>query len=144
MVAHICEQLRWETPLILTYPQRQPTRYEHSERIKSYLGPRSFKQTDNDVVVGQVRERVRAGARLHELLADVEELLRERKIVLPGVTVFDSICGYNDDGIRELSGTVAEEILGACRTEFLRSPDRQSGLIRQGRNFTCTLLSTAR
>ena len=25
LIAHICEQLRLETPLILTYPQRQPT-----------------------------------------------------------------------------------------------------------------------
>jgi len=93
LVTHICEQLRLETPLILTYPQRQPTRYEHVERIKSYLGLRSFIRTDNDVVVNHVRERVRAGARLHELMASVEEMLREQKIVLPGVTVLERLIG---------------------------------------------------
>ncbi|MCI0393082.1 MAG: Tn3 family transposase [Acidobacteria bacterium] len=114
LVAHICEQLRLETPLILTYPQRQPTRYEHVERIKSYLGLRSFKQPDNDVVVSHVRERVRAGARLHELLADVEEMLRERKIVLPGVTVLERLIGHarveaEDELFREISERVDEQ-----------------------------------
>jgi TnpA family transposase len=111
LVAHICEQLRLETPLILTYPQRQPTRYEHVERIKSYLGLRSFKQTDNDVVVSHVRERVRAGARLHELMASVEGMLRERKILLPGVTVLERLIGRarveaEDELFREISERV--------------------------------------
>jgi len=97
LVAHICKQLRLETPLILTYPQRQPTRYEHVDRIKSYLGLRPFKQTDNDVVVNHVREQVRAGARLHELMASVEEMLREQKIVLPGVTMLDRLIGRAPD-----------------------------------------------
>jgi hypothetical protein len=84
LLLHICEQLNLKTPLILTYPARQPTRYEHVERIRTYLGLRSFKQTDNEMVTGYVRERVRGGARLHELLADTERMLRERKIILPG------------------------------------------------------------
>lgn len=114
LVAHICEQLRLETPLILTYPQRQPTRYEHVERIKSYLGLRSFKQTDNDVIVSHVRVRVRAGARLHELLADVEEMLRERKIVLLGVTVLERLIGRarveaEDELFREISERVDDQ-----------------------------------
>jgi Domain of unknown function (DUF4158) len=114
LVAHVCEQLRLETPLILTYPQRQPTRFEHVERIKSYLGLRSFKQTDNDVVVSHMRERVRAGARLPELLADVEENLREQKIVLPGVTVLEPLIGRarveaEDDLFREIRDRVDEQ-----------------------------------
>jgi len=79
--------------LILTYPARQPTRYEHVERIRTYLGLRSFKQTDNEMVTGYVREWVRGGARLHELLADTERMLREQKIILPGVTVLERIIG---------------------------------------------------
>jgi TnpA family transposase len=114
LVAHICEQLRLETPLILTYPQRQPTRYEHVERIKSYLGLRSFKQTDNDVVVSHVRKRVRAGARLHELLANVEEMLREQQIVLPGVTVLERLIGRarveaEDELFREISERIDDQ-----------------------------------
>jgi urease gamma subunit len=91
LLVHICEQLNLKTPLILTYPARQPTRYEHVERIRTYLGLRYFKRTDNEMVASHVRARVRAGARLHELLADTERMLREQKIVLPGVTVLERI-----------------------------------------------------
>jgi TnpA family transposase len=113
LVAHICEQLRLETPLILTYPQRQPTRFEHVERLKTYLGLRSFKLTDNEIVAHYVRQRVRAGARLHELLAAVEERLRAQKIVLPGVTVLERLIGRarveaEDELFSELNARVAE------------------------------------
>jgi len=93
LVAHICEQLHLDIPLILIYPQRQPTRYEHTERIKTYLGLRSYQQSDTEIVTRHVRQCVRAGARLHELLAAVEERLREQKIVLPGVTVLERLLG---------------------------------------------------
>ena len=35
LVAHICEQLRLEMPLTPTYPHRQPTRFEHIDRLKT-------------------------------------------------------------------------------------------------------------
>ena len=35
LLAHICEQLNLKTPLILTYPARQPTRYEHADNSTS-------------------------------------------------------------------------------------------------------------
>ena len=44
LLTHICEQLSLEPPLFVVYPQRQPTRYEHVERLKVYLGLRSFTQ----------------------------------------------------------------------------------------------------
>jgi TnpA family transposase len=114
LVAYVCEQLGLQTPLILTYPQRQPTRYEHVERSKSYLGLRSFKQTDNELVVCCVRERVRAGARLHELLAEVEEMLRAQKVVLPGVTILDRLIGRarieaEDELFREIGERADEQ-----------------------------------
>jgi hypothetical protein len=55
LIAHICEQLGLQTPLIPTNAQRQPTCYAHTELIKSYLGLRSFKQIDNELVVRCVR-----------------------------------------------------------------------------------------
>src|SRR5262249_26487891 len=36
LLAHVCAQLRMEGMLFLDYPQRQPTRYKHIERIKQY------------------------------------------------------------------------------------------------------------
>ena len=114
LLVHICEQLNLKTPLILTYPARQPTRYEHVERIRTYLGLRSFKQTDNEMVASHVRARARAGARLHELLADTERMLREQKIVLPGVTVLERIISSarveaEDQLFRDLSQRVDEQ-----------------------------------
>ena len=82
LVAHICEQLTLDVPLFLTYPQRQPTRYEHIERLKSYLGLRSFTAQDRLFITRQVREQVRSGARLHEVLPGTEQMLREKGIVV--------------------------------------------------------------
>jgi hypothetical protein len=55
---------------------------------------------------------------------------------------FDRICTYHHRGSRELLGVVAEDF-GASRAEFLRSPERQSGLLCQCLVFTCTLVLTA-
>src|SRR5947208_3600330 len=35
LLTHICEQLGLEVPLFVVYPHRQPTRYEHTERLKA-------------------------------------------------------------------------------------------------------------
>ena len=61
LLAHVCAQLRIEGMLFLDYLQRQPTRYEHIERIKQYLGLRSFGADDQAMVADFVREQVRAG-----------------------------------------------------------------------------------
>jgi TnpA family transposase len=87
LVAHICDQLALEVPLFLTYPQRRPTRAEHIERIKTYLGLRSFTAANRPLITHHIREQVRVGTRLHELLPSTEQMLRSHSIVLPGVTV---------------------------------------------------------
>jgi len=53
LVAHICEQLALDVPLFLTYPQRRPTRAEHIERSKTYLGLRSFTAADRPLITCQ-------------------------------------------------------------------------------------------
>jgi TnpA family transposase len=60
-----------------------------------------------------LRQRVRAGVRLHELLAAVEEMLRAQQIVLPGVTVLERLIGRvrveaEDELFSELSARVDE------------------------------------
>jgi len=91
LLAHVCAQLRIEGMLFLDYPQRQPTRYEHIERIKQYLGLRSFVADDQAMAADFVREQVRAGTPPDDLLQHTEEHLRARQIVLPGVTVLDKL-----------------------------------------------------
>lgn len=91
LLTHVCKQLGVEVPLFLSYPQRQPTRFEHVERLKAYLGLRNFTGPDQALVFKQVREEVRSGARLHELLPSLEQGLREQNIVLPGVTVLEKL-----------------------------------------------------
>jgi len=80
-----------EGMLFLDYPQRQPTRYEHIERIKQYLGLRSFGADDQAMVADFVREQVRAGTPPDDLPQHTEEHLRAGLIVLPGVTVLDRL-----------------------------------------------------
>jgi Domain of unknown function (DUF4158) len=91
LLQHVCAQLRIEGMLFLDYPQRQPTRYEHIERIKQYLGLRSFGADDQAMVADFVREQVRAGTPPDDLPQYTEEHLRAERIVLPGVTVLDRL-----------------------------------------------------
>jgi len=91
LLQHVCAQLRIEGMLFLDYPQRQPTRYEHVERIKQCLGLRSFVADDQAIVADFARELVRAGTPPDDLSQHMEEYLRARQIVLPGVTVLDKL-----------------------------------------------------
>jgi TnpA family transposase len=91
LLAHVCAQLGLDGMLFLDYPQRQPTRYEHIERIKRYLGLRSFVAADQAVAADFVREQVRAGTPPDDLLEQSEEHLRTQRIVLPGITVLDKL-----------------------------------------------------
>jgi hypothetical protein len=93
LLSHVCEQLGLEPPSFVVYPQRQPTRYEHIERLKVYLGLRTFRREDHPLIDQFVRQQVRAGARLHELLPSTEQMLRTRGILLPGVTVLERLVG---------------------------------------------------
>jgi Domain of unknown function (DUF4158) len=68
LLSHVCAQLRIEGVLFLDYPHRQPTRYDHIERIKQYLGLRSFVADDQAMAAGFVREQVRAGTPPDDLL----------------------------------------------------------------------------
>src|SRR5262245_34086575 len=58
LIAHICAQLALEVPLFVTYPQRRSTRAEHIERIKTYLGLRSFTAADRPLIIDYIREQV--------------------------------------------------------------------------------------
>src|SRR5206468_8176191 len=93
LLAHVCEQLGLEVPLFVVYPQRQPTRYEHIERLKAYLGLRTFTRDDHPLIAAHIRQQVRASARLHQLLPSTEQMLRTHSIVLPGVTVLERLVG---------------------------------------------------
>lgn len=93
VLAHVSAQLRVPPPLFVDYPQRRPTRHEHTERLRAYLGLRNFTHQDRTMVNTLVSERVRAGARLHELLPAVEQKLREQYLVLPGVTTLEKLIG---------------------------------------------------
>lgn len=93
ILGHICEQLKIEPPLFVDYPQRRPTRHEHTERLRTYLGLRNFTHKDRTTVKTFVSERVRGGARLHELLPAVEQALRQQHLVLPGVTTLERLIG---------------------------------------------------
>lgn len=93
VLTHVCAQLQLEPPLFVDYPQRRPTRHEHTERLRAYLGLRNFTHKDRAAVKKLVSERVRGGARLHELPPSVEQSLREQHVVLPGVTILERLIG---------------------------------------------------
>jgi TnpA family transposase len=114
LLTHVCEQLKLEVPLFVVYPQRQPTRYEHVERLKTYLGLRTFTRKDYQQITAHIRQQVRTGARLHELLPYTEQVLRARAVVLPGVTVLERLVGTarvaaEEELFRELGVRIPDE-----------------------------------
>jgi TnpA family transposase len=120
LLTHICEQLGLEPPLFVVYPQRQPTRYEHVERLKSYLGLRSFTRANHQLITVHIRHQVRAGARLHELLPSTEQMLRAQAIMLPGVTVLEQLIGAaRVVAEEELFGDLSRRIDKATQEQIL-------------------------
>lgn len=91
LLAYICDQLSLDPPLFLSYPQRRQTRHHHIQRIRPYLGPRLFKEPDQQLVMTHIEDLVRCGVRPHELLAHTEQMLRTHQFVLPGVTVLEKL-----------------------------------------------------
>jgi hypothetical protein len=128
LLTHICEQLSLEEPLFVVYPQRQPTRYEHVERLKAYLGLRSFTRHDHRLIADHIGQQVRAGARLHELLPGTEQILRLQAIVLPGVTVLERLVGAARVAAEEgLFGELSGRIDGATTERILSLLQAQPG-----------------
>jgi TnpA family transposase len=117
VLTHICAQMRIDPPLFVDYPQRRPTRHEHTERLKTYLGLRNFTHKDRAAVKQLVSERVRGGARLHELLPAVEQSLREQYVVLPGVTILERLIGQ--------ARSESEDVIFADLCQRLNQNERQ-------------------
>jgi TnpA family transposase len=91
VMRHVCEQLHLDPPLLLAYPQRRQTRHHHIQHIRRYLGLDIFTQAHHQLVMKHVENRVRTGARPHELLTSTEQMLRRHHLVLPGVTVLEKL-----------------------------------------------------
>jgi TnpA family transposase len=92
LLAHVCKQLKLAGLLFLDYPNRPATLHEHKERLKIYLGLRSFvPEQQPALVLDFVREQVRAGLVPDELTDRTEEHLRALHFVLPGVTILQKL-----------------------------------------------------
>jgi TnpA family transposase len=94
LITHICEQLFInDIPLFISYPPkgRRPTRHEHTERIRTYLGLLNFTDSHKELVTAFVDQLVRQGERPHLLLNKTEQMLRQHHLVLPGVTVLERL-----------------------------------------------------
>jgi Domain of unknown function (DUF4158)/Bacterial regulatory protein, Fis family len=94
LLAHVCAQLGIEGMLFLDYPQRQPTRYDHVERLKQYLGLRSFIADDHGH--GNVRELQKivskaVGASLSPLVAGMEFRIAFERLTIDEKAVADAI-----------------------------------------------------
>jgi TnpA family transposase len=136
LMAHICGQLKVDAPLFLNYPQRRPTRQEHIERIRQYLGLRPFIENDRDGVKAFVDEQVRAGARPHELLPDTERRIRQQHIVLPGVTVLEKLIATaraesEEKLFQDIASRAGEEVKGRILSLLQKPPDQRFSPFQQ-------------
>lgn len=136
LLSHICTQLELEVPLFLGYPQRRSTRQEHIDRLKIYLGLRPFREADQERVTDFIREQIRAGARLHELLPGTERRLRQQHLVLPGLTVLEKLIGSaRAQAEEELFAELVNRLDAADRARILslldKPPDQRFSLFQQ-------------
>lgn len=128
LLAHICGQLEVDVPLFLNYPQRRPTRQEHIDRIRQYLGLRPFIESDRDGIKAFVDGQVRAGERLHELLPRTEQRLRQQHLVLPGLTVLEKLIAAaraeaEEKLFQEIASRVGQEVKERILSLLRKSPD---------------------
>src|SRR5262249_21518553 len=136
LLAHICAQLEVDVPLFLNYPQRRPTRQEHIDRIRQYLGLRPFTESDRDGVKAFVDEQVRAGSRLHELLPQTEKMLRQRHLVLPGLTVLEKLIATaraeaEERLFQQIAARVGEEVKERILSLLQKPPDQRFSPFQQ-------------
>jgi hypothetical protein len=115
MLRYAADQLEVEDPSCIgRYLERRRTRFEHAEEIKVALGLREFA-----VVAGEFEEWVSARAYMtgdgpRAILADAVGWLRERDVLLPGVsTLARSVARARADGDRQLWETLAAVPTGA-------------------------------
>lgn len=130
LLAHICGQLEVDVPLFLNYPQRRPTRQEHIDRIRQYLGLRPFIESDRDGVKAFVDGQVRDGERLHELLPRTEQKLRHQHLVLPGLTVLEKLIATaraeaEEKLFQEIASRVGQEVKERILSLLRKPPDQR-------------------
>ena len=104
-VNELGRQMGLDPVLILDYPGREATKWEHEERIRAYLRLGRFDQEAERVLTVWVTERALEGDSDQELLPRAEDLLRRKNVELPGITVLDRL-------IRHSLTEAAEECVG--------------------------------
>lgn len=134
-VNHIASQLGLATPPSVRYPERERTRWDHTQAIRTYLGLRPWRPGDAEKLRDALVERA-LELRLPErdLLNVAEKMVHQNRILLPGATVLRHVArralGLVEDVAVGLISKRLSEQLGARLDEVLLVPkgQRVSGL----------------
>ncbi|WP_240342479.1 DUF4158 domain-containing protein [Methylococcus sp. EFPC2] len=139
IVNHLSRQLQLAPVLVLDHPDRAQTEREQALRIRRYLGLQSFDEDAEARLRDWLREGVLDGRNVAELLARVEDRLRDWQIVLPApstldrivtseaaratTALFDTVANQLPDGLRAAIDLLIEVPKGDARSSLFRLKD---------------------
>lgn len=83
ILTHLSRQLELPPVLFVSETERSATEYDYQERIRQYLGWRSFDQRDEHELARWLEMRAAEGTLPADLLQQAEGLLRSWRVVLP-------------------------------------------------------------
>ncbi len=139
IVNHLSRQLQLPPVLVLDHPDRAQTEREQALRIRRYLGLQSFDENAEARLRDWLREGVLDGRSIADLLARVEDRLRDWQIVLPApgalerivtsevaratTALFDAVADQLSDGLRAAIDLLIEVPEGDARSSLFRLKD---------------------
>jgi hypothetical protein len=139
IVNHLSRQLGLAPVLFLDRPGRSPTEREQALRIRSYLGLKVFDEKAEADLRDWLRQGALEGRRTAELLARVEDRLRDWQISLPAPStlerivvsevaratagLFDTVAGQLPDSLRSAIDLLVEVPEGDARSSLFRLKD---------------------
>lgn len=127
VVQHVARQLGLPlSALFFHYPDRERTRREHNDAIRRNLGLRRFAASDEKTLRENLLALAMSDLREAEMVGTAERLLKERKILLPGLSVLRetarAVLSSVEDLVAETIASRLDPGLGARMEDLLKVP----------------------
>ena len=92
IIEWVARQVRVDASAWAKYGARDETRREHSQELRAYLGMSTFGQSDFKFLVQTLTELAMQTDKGVLLAEQALELLRQRRVILPALTVIERAC----------------------------------------------------
>jgi TnpA family transposase len=128
IVNHLNRQLGLTPTVLLPEPERDATESSHQQRIREYLGYRTFDEEARSLLEEHLRSHVAGGAWPEDLFDSAMDALRFWKIVPPAVATIDRMtASIAAVGREEMFGLIASRVDATARQALERVLDVPRG-----------------